>query len=141
MATKSTTVKSKPAAAKKAAPVVKKTVVEPVVVPTAKESPRKWLSLSSLIAGGLAFIGFVLLSNLTIQLSETLQIVTVFIFAVLCIAGVVTAILALLPGKDMHLDPKWLGISIIGLVVSFVMFDKFLTPLISVIGFLLKKPV
>jgi hypothetical protein len=48
-------------------------------------------------------------------------------------------VLAILPGPDGDTTHKWLGLNIIAFGISFLMFDKFISPLISVITFLLSK--
>jgi hypothetical protein len=121
------------AAKKKVAPVVEE--VKPVVSPSIKF----WMTLASLIAGGISFVGFVLLSNLNVTLSETIQIVSIFVLALLAIGALVLSVLAILPGPDGDTTHKWLGLNIIAFGISFLMFDKFISPLISVITYLLKK--
>jgi hypothetical protein len=118
---------------KKVAPVVEK------VLPAAPLSIKFWMTLASLIAGGISFIGFILLSNLNVTLSENIQIISIFVLALLAIGALVLSVLAILPGPDGDTTHKWLGLNIIAFGISFLMFDKFISPLISVITYLLSK--
>ena len=121
--------------------VAKKTKVAPVVkqeMPVAPVSTKYWLTLAGLIAGGISFVGFVLLSNLTVTLSENVQIVSILVLSAFAIGGLVVSILALLPGKEGPTNHAWLGLNVIAFVISFLMFDKFISPLVSVITYLLK---
>jgi hypothetical protein len=117
----------------------KKAAVVEEMQPVAEGSTRKILALASLIIGGLAFIGFVVLSSLTISLAQTVQIVAVLGVSLLSIGGVVFAIFALLEGDKGPQVLKWMGVAVIGLVISFIVVNRFITPLISVLGFLFKK--
>jgi hypothetical protein len=51
----------------------------------------------------------------------------------------VVSILAILPGKEGDTTHAWLGLNIIAFAICFLMFDKFISPLISVITYLLAK--
>lgn len=122
--------------------VATKRKVAPVVVkemPATPFSVKFWLTLAGLIAAGISFIGFVLLSNLNVTLSENIQIISIFVLALFAVGGLVVSVLAILPGPDGDTTHKWLGLNIIGFVISFLMFDKFISPLISVITYLLSK--
>lgn len=132
MAKKVTTTKRK-------TPPALKSVIAEKVMPAGHIDTKGWLTLAGLIAGGISFIGFILFSNLTITLSENVQIISIFILSVLAIAGVVLSILAILPGKAGGATHGWLGLNIIGFVVSFLMLDKFISPLISVVSYLFSK--
>jgi hypothetical protein len=132
MPKKSTSTKRKAAPARK--PVVAKKVKA-----VASTGNKFWMTLVGLIAGGLAFIGYALLSNLTVTIPEKVQIATIFVLAVFAIAGVVFSVLALLLKGEGGTNHRWLGLNIIGLVVSFLMLEKFLSPLISVITYLFNK--
>ena len=118
---------------------VKKAAVVEEMKPVVEGSTRKILALASLIIGSLAFIGFVVLSSLTISLAQTVQIVAVLGVSLLSIGGVVFAIFALLEGDKGPQVLKWMGVAMIGLVISFIVVNRFITPLISVLGFLFKK--
>ncbi len=116
--------------------------VTPVVVkemPASRFNIKFWLTLAGLIAGGISFIGYTLLSNMNVTLSENVQIISIIVLALFAIAGLVLTVLAILPGPDGDTTHKWLGLNIIAFVISFLMFDKFISPLISVVTYLLNK--
>jgi hypothetical protein len=122
--------------------IATKKKVAPVVVeemPAAPFSIKFWLTLAGLIAGSISFIGFVLLSNLNVTLSENVQIISIFVLALFAVGGLVVSVLAILPGPDGDTTHKWLGLNIIAFGISFLMFDKFISPLISVVTYLLSK--
>ena len=122
--------------------IAEKQKVAPVVekeMPVAPAGTKFWLTLAGLIAGGISFIGFVLLSNLNVTLSENVQIISIFSLSLLAIGALVVSVLAILPGPYGDTTHKWLGLNIIAFGISFLMFDKFISPLISVITYLLTK--
>lgn len=141
MPTKVTPAKSKATPVRRT--TVSKLAAAPMVaeksMPVAPAGTRFWLTLAGLIAGGISFIGFVLLSNLTVTLSENVQIISIFALSAFAIGGLVVSILAILPGKEGGTLHPWLGLNIIAFGISFLMFDKFVSPLISVINYLLTK--
>ena len=59
--------------------------------------------------------------------------------ALFAVGGLVVSVLAILPGPDGDTTHKWLGLNIIAFGISFLMFDKFISPLISVVTYLLSK--
>ena len=126
--------------------ITKKQKVAPVVkkeMPVAPAGTKFWLTLAGLIAGSISFIAyivvFVLLQNLNIPVTENVQIISIFVLSVLAIGALVVSVLAILPGRDGDTTHKWLGLNIIAFGISFLMFDKFVSALISVITYLLTK--
>jgi divalent metal cation (Fe/Co/Zn/Cd) transporter len=122
----------------KVAPVRKAEAVKKVP-PSVPAGNKFWLALAGLIVGGLSFIGYALLSNLNLNLSENFQVASIFVMAVLAIAGVVLAILGFFLGKEAGNAHNWLSLNIIAFVVSFVMFEKLISLLISVVTYILNK--
>jgi hypothetical protein len=134
---KGTTVKSKTTTVKAAVkPVVKK--VE-VVKSAPVNSNIDWMTITGLVAGALSYIGYLLLSNVQITMGENVQIAIVITMAVFGIAGTVFSILAIICASKDYTKHMLFGLNIIGLVVSLLAFDKFLSPLISVITYLAQK--
>ncbi len=140
---KGTTVKSKTTAAKAAAKVAVKPAVTAKKVELVQPLPANnnidWMTIVGLIAGALSFIGYILLSNVQITMSENVQIAIVLTLAVFGIAGTVFSILAIIFASKNYSKHMLFGLNIIGLVVSLLAFDKFLSPLISVITYLTQK--
>jgi len=138
---KVTTTRSKPVAVKKT-PAVVKPVAKPVamkVIPAATDNGKFWMTLVGLIVGGIAFVGFIPFVLLYKTMSQSVYFISVIVIGILSIVGIVFSIIAILPYKGGSNTHRWLGLNIIGFVVSFVVFNEIISTFISVIIYLLKK--